>query len=130
MNGRLPVCGMPLYEYKCLSCGETFEVLQRFSDAQLKVHERCGGPVERIISPSALQFKGTGWYVTDYASGNGKKQAAKDAKDNKDAKDSKKDSSSSASGDSATKADTKTSSATPAVSSDKSEKSSKSDKKV
>ncbi len=116
---------MPLYEYKCLSCGETFEVLQRFSDAQLKVHEKCGGPVERVISPSALQFKGTGWYVTDYASGNGKKQAAKDARESKDAKDSKKDSASST--DSAAKADTKTSSNASAGSSDKSDKS---DKKV
>jgi putative FmdB family regulatory protein len=113
---------MPLYEYKCLSCGETFEVLQKFSDAQLKVHEKCGGPVQRLISPSAFQFKGTGWYVTDYASGNGKKQAAKDARDSKDAK---KDSASST--DSSSKTDTKTSSATPAPSSDKSDKS---DKKV
>ena len=63
---------MPLYEYKCLGCGETFEVLQRFSDPQLKVHQACGGLVERIISPSAFQFKGTGFYVTDYAKGSSK----------------------------------------------------------
>ncbi|HEY1204577.1 MAG: zinc ribbon domain-containing protein [Bryobacteraceae bacterium] len=64
---------MPLYEYKCLGCGETFEVLQRFSDPQLKVHQACGGLVERIISPSAFQFKGTGFYVTDYAKGHDRK---------------------------------------------------------
>jgi putative FmdB family regulatory protein len=60
---------MPLYEYKCHLCGETFEVLQRFSDHPLEHHAACGGVVERLISPSAFQFKGTGWYVTDYARG-------------------------------------------------------------
>jgi len=58
---------MPLYEYRCHGCGKTFEVLQKFSDEPLARHEGCGGEVERLISPSALQFKGTGWYVTDYA---------------------------------------------------------------
>lgn len=58
---------MPLYEYKCSSCGSVFEVMQRFSDQPLKVHQNCGGILERLISPPALQFKGTGWYVTDYA---------------------------------------------------------------
>ena len=57
---------MPLYEYKCHRCGEHFEVIQKFSDEPLKLHDVCGGEVERLISPSALQFKGTGWYVTDY----------------------------------------------------------------
>ena len=58
---------MPLYDYKCQKCGKTFEVLQKFSDEPLQVHESCGGKVERLISAPALQFKGTGWYVTDYA---------------------------------------------------------------
>jgi putative FmdB family regulatory protein len=62
---------MPLYDYRCHKCGETFEVRQKFSDEPLEVHEACGGPLERLISVPALQFKGTGWYVTDYArSGN------------------------------------------------------------
>jgi putative FmdB family regulatory protein len=60
---------MPLYDYRCHQCGETFEKLQKFSDEPLKVHEGCGGEVERLISPPALQFKGTGWYVTDYGKG-------------------------------------------------------------
>jgi putative FmdB family regulatory protein len=60
---------MPLYEYKCRVCGETFEVLQRFSDAPLTEHQVCGGVVDRLISPSAFQFKGTGFYITDYAKG-------------------------------------------------------------
>ena len=71
---------MPLYEYKCQSCGEKFEVIQKFSDAPLETHENCGGHVERLISTSALQFKGSGWYVNDYGSGNGKSQPSKDGK--------------------------------------------------
>ncbi len=58
---------MPLYDYRCHKCGEIFEVRQRFSDEMLTVHEGCGGKVERMLSAPALQFKGTGWYVTDYA---------------------------------------------------------------
>jgi putative FmdB family regulatory protein len=57
---------MPLYEYKCDSCGCVFEVMQKFSDPPLEVHQGCGGRVERLISPPAFQFKGSGWYVTDY----------------------------------------------------------------
>jgi putative FmdB family regulatory protein len=60
---------MPIYEYKCHGCGKTFELIQKFSDQALTRHEECGGEVERLISRSALQFKGTGWYVTDYARG-------------------------------------------------------------
>lgn len=62
---------MPLYEYKCDSCDAVFEVLQKFSDEPLKTHENCGGTVHRLISPPAFQFKGTGWYITDYARKNG-----------------------------------------------------------
>lgn len=58
---------MPLYDYRCHRCGETFEVRQKFADELLTVHEACGGELERLISASALQFKGSGWYVTDYA---------------------------------------------------------------
>ena len=58
---------MPLYEYKCDNCGDVFEVIQRFSDTPLTVHEKCGGPVHRLLSAPALQFKGSGWYITDYA---------------------------------------------------------------
>ena len=65
---------MPLYDYQCHQCGETFEVRQKFADAVLKVHEACGGELERLISLPALQFKGTGWYITDYGR-NGKKPA-------------------------------------------------------
>ena len=60
---------MPLYEYRCENCGEQFEVMQKFSDEPLTVHEKCGGKVERLLSAPALQFKGSGWYITDYARG-------------------------------------------------------------
>ena len=58
---------MPLYEYKCDGCGDVFELIQRFSDTPLTVHEKCGGPVHKLISRSAFQLKGSGWYITDYA---------------------------------------------------------------
>lgn len=61
---------MPLYEYQCESCGSVFEVRQKFSDEPLKVHEGCGGAVQRLLSAPALQFKGSGWYITDYARSN------------------------------------------------------------
>jgi putative FmdB family regulatory protein len=73
---------MPLYEYRCHECGGTFEVLQKFSDEPLKLHPECGGVVERLISTSALQFKGSGWYVTDYAK-NGKSSANGSSADSK-----------------------------------------------
>jgi putative FmdB family regulatory protein len=77
---------MPLYEYRCQGCGKTFEVIQKFSDDPLTVHEACGGPVERLLSAPALQFKGSGWYVTDYGrqgkspSTNGKSEAKTESK--------------------------------------------------
>jgi putative FmdB family regulatory protein len=61
---------LPIYEYKCEGCGETFEVIQKFADEPLTVHEKCGAHVHRLMSAPAFQFKGTGWYVTDYAKGN------------------------------------------------------------
>jgi|SRR6185312_4814842 len=58
---------MPLYEYQCLNCGKKTEVIQRFEDAPLAACPACGGEVKKLISSPAFQFKGTGWYVTDYA---------------------------------------------------------------
>ena len=57
---------MPLYEYNCHRCRKNFEVRQKFADEPLTTHEDCGGEVERLISVPTIQFKGTGWYVTDY----------------------------------------------------------------
>ena len=58
---------MPLYEYQCRKCGKRFEKIQKFSDPPLETHEKCGGAVQRLLSSPAIQFKGSGWYVTDYA---------------------------------------------------------------
>ncbi|HMF77314.1 MAG TPA: FmdB family zinc ribbon protein [Bryobacteraceae bacterium] len=58
---------MPLYEYQCENCGDVFEVIQKFADTPLTVHEKCGGAVHRLLSAPALMFKGSGWYVNDYA---------------------------------------------------------------
>ncbi len=111
---------MPLYEYKCLKCNRKTEKIEPVNGPHLKKCPHCGGKVESLISAPAIQFKGSGWYVTDYA---GKSSAGespkeeksssdkdkKDSKDSKDAKDSKdsssKDSSSkdSSSKDSASK---------------------------
>ncbi len=58
---------MPLYEYECAACGERFERLQKFSDPPIENCPKCGGHVSRLLSSPAIQFKGSGWYVTDYA---------------------------------------------------------------
>jgi putative FmdB family regulatory protein len=59
---------MPLYEYLCDACGRRFEVIQKFSDGPVDACRHCGkGPVHRQASSPAIQFKGTGWYITDYS---------------------------------------------------------------
>ena len=58
---------MPLYEYRCKNCGHTFEKIQSFSAPEEKECPVCTGEVERLISAPAIQFKGAGWYVNDYA---------------------------------------------------------------
>jgi putative FmdB family regulatory protein len=58
---------MPIYEYKCKDCGNHFETMQKVSEDPLKECEKCGGTLEKQWSLSGFQFKGAGWYVTDYA---------------------------------------------------------------
>jgi putative FmdB family regulatory protein len=58
---------MPLYEYECEHCGVRFEVIQKFSDPAVETCKTCGGKVRRLLSAPAIQFKGSGWYITDYA---------------------------------------------------------------
>ena len=79
---------MPLYEYRCESCGHQFEVIQKFSDAHVDVCPNCkSGPVVKLLSSPAIQFKGSGFYITDYArKDSGSKEAGKEA-----GKDSSKD---------------------------------------
>ena len=86
---------MPIYEYKCSRCGRINEAWQKFSDPPLSKCEACGGSVKKIISHNTFHLKGTGWYVTDYASkGTGsttkeqKKSSTKDESKNKASKDS------------------------------------------
>jgi putative FmdB family regulatory protein len=69
---------MPLYEYQCTQCNQRSEVLQRLGEAPIAVCSVCGGPLKKLISSPAFQFKGTGWYATDYAkkSGGGDANAA------------------------------------------------------
>ncbi|MDE3157103.1 MAG: zinc ribbon domain-containing protein [Acidobacteriota bacterium] len=62
---------MPLYEYRCDACGHQFEIIQKFSDPPVETCPKCGGAVTKLISSPAIQFKGTGWYVTDYAKRSG-----------------------------------------------------------
>ena len=71
---------MPLYEYQCPKDG-TFELVRKFSDPPLAACPTCGGPIEKLVSAPAIQFKGTGWYITDYA----RKSTGGEAAGNKDA---------------------------------------------
>ncbi len=77
---------MPLYEYECKKCGHRFEKIQKFSDEPIKVCPKCQGAVEKVISAPAVQFKGAGWYVTDYARKGG--SAAKSGDTSSTAKES------------------------------------------
>jgi len=85
---------MPLYEYECLKCGERFELIQKCADAPLTVcsqngGSQCDGAVRKLLSAPAIQFKGSGWYVTDYGKGGQKPEQARDEGSPK--KDSKSD---------------------------------------
>ena len=93
---------MPNYEYLCKKCGHSFEQIRKFSDRQLRKCPECGGVIEQVISAPAVQFKGSGWYVTDYpkkGAGSGTSSSSssegdsgsKETKETKDAKDGKKD---------------------------------------
>jgi len=95
---------MPLYEYQCKKCKHRFEQIQKFSDKPVTKCPKCGGPVEKLISTSSVQFKGSGWYVSDYgrkgsagqspsssSESDGGSKESKDSKDHKETKDHKKD---------------------------------------
>jgi putative FmdB family regulatory protein len=124
---------MPLYEYQCEDCGERFERIRKFSDPPLdEPCPKCGGPIKKLISSPAIQFKGKGWYVTDYAkSGSTEPSKAESATSeaSADAKsDAKKKGSSSESKPESTastteaKSDTKTEAPKPAAAPAKAEK--------
>ncbi len=100
---------MPLYEYQCDPCGHRFEHIQKFSDPLLTVCPKCEGALHKLVSAPAFQFKGTGWYVTDYAKKGSGAEADKgsDGKDGKDGKAAKSDTS-----DKSAKTDAKSGSST------------------
>ena len=75
---------MPIYEYTCSKCGNRIEVIQKMSDKPLKTHAGCGGKLTKEISASGFQFKGTGWYVTDYA-----RKSQPESKDSQESKETK-----------------------------------------
>ncbi len=91
---------MPLYEYQCDN-GHRFEVIQKFSDAPIATCPHCGAPVHKLLSAPAIQFKGSGWYVTDYAhkgmTGSGKSDGAKESSKEGQSSSSGSDSSSTSS---------------------------------
>jgi putative FmdB family regulatory protein len=74
---------MPLYEYECDACGERFEKIQKFSDPPIETCPKCGGKVRKLISSPAIQFKGTGWYITDYARKSGSVESGKSSSSEK-----------------------------------------------
>jgi putative FmdB family regulatory protein len=88
---------MPLYEYECKKCHHRFERIQKFSDPHVKKCPKCGGPIEQVISAPAVQFKGSGWYVTDYAkkssTGSASSSSNGDSASKKDAQAKSEDSS-------------------------------------
>jgi putative FmdB family regulatory protein len=102
---------MPLYEYECDACGKRFELIRRFADPEVDVCTLCGkGPVRRLFSSPAIQFKGSGWYITDYA------RKAKSEKTSEKGADGKSDTASGGDkkGDSETKSDGAAKSGAPA----------------
>ena len=83
---------MPLYEYQCDACEHRFEHIQKFSDPLLAVCPKCEGVLRKLVSSPAFQFKGTGWYVTDYANKSRDADAASEkSSDGKDTKSDKTD---------------------------------------
>jgi len=85
---------MPLYEYECFVCHHRFERIQKLSAEPLKICPECGGAVRRLLGAPALQFKGSGWYVTDYGKGTGGAAGMKRQTSSNGASDSSKDTSS------------------------------------
>jgi putative FmdB family regulatory protein len=104
---------MPIYEYECEKCGHRVEKIQKFSDPPLETCEKCGGPVHKMQSAPAFQFKGTGWYVTDYPKGG--KSGAEDKKGTEDKKSTEDKKTEPAKSDSSSASSTTPAAGTPAA---------------
>ena len=85
---------MPLYEYECNSCAHRFERIQKFSDPLVDVCPKCGGVVRKLISSPAIQFKGSGWYITDYAKRSGSVESSSSSSSKSEGSDKSSDQSS------------------------------------
>ena len=83
---------MPLYEYLCNKCAKKTEDIQRVGEAPLKVCPHCGGRLKKAFSAPAIQFKGSGWYVTDYARGSRESGGRKESESSSDSKSEKSES--------------------------------------
>ncbi len=95
---------MPLYEYECKKCHHRFERIQKYSDPHVKKCPDCGGKVEQVVSAPAVQFKGSGWYVTDYARKSSAGSSSNgDSSDSGGKKDEKKETKSDSSGSESSK---------------------------
>jgi len=70
---------VPIYEYRCDECGDSFDVSQRMSDVPLVTCEKCGGTLRKVLHPVAIHFKGSGFYTTDYGKGSGRRAGGRDA---------------------------------------------------
>jgi putative FmdB family regulatory protein len=112
---------LPLYEYECPSCG-TFELVRKFSDVPLESCPTCARPVEKLASAPAIQFKGSGWYVTDYARKSSGVEGGKEAKDKAAAKEGSKESSKEASSSSSSESKSSSSDTKPSSTSGTSDK--------
>ena len=108
---------MPLYEYECESCGSRFERIQKFSDPPITVCPTCGGPVKKLFSSPAIQFKGSGFYINDYAR-SGSDKADKAEKSDKSDKSEKTDAGKSGAEKTAEKSESGTASAPTSSTSD------------
>jgi putative FmdB family regulatory protein len=108
---------VPLYEYQCETCGR-FELIRKFSDEPVSACPTCGKPVQKLLSAPAIQFKGTGWYITDYArknsTGAGKSDGAAATSDSSKSDSSKADTKDSGKSDSTTSSQTSSSKDSPA----------------
>ena len=111
---------MPLYEYQCDACQQRFEIIQKYSDPPPESCARCGkGPVHRLLSTPAIQFKGSGWYITDYAGGRSSAASSTSASEGESKSGEAKKESAKPAAESSTKSDSSSSSSAPAPSSTK-----------
>ena len=104
---------MPLYEYQCDACGDRFEKIQKYSDPIVDVCPKCGGAVKKLLSSPAIQFKGSGWYITDYAKKSSTEGSSGKSSSEKSSSEKGGDSSSSSDSSSTTSSTTTPASTTP-----------------